>query len=180
VRLRLPWRWWFKRPVEPVPRPLSPFIASQEQDPPGQDSARGAEILESSNVETEELGPLAKLPPFRPVVISLVRLFDRDDVNNEEIAALVRSDPAIASELLGVVNSPLFGLRQNVLSELHAVSLLGVDRIKSLAATLAARSLMQGGPRTPVVRRFWTTASPQPPSPATLPALSGPSRNSPT
>ena len=60
-------------------------------------------------METVELGPLAKLPPFAPVVISLLRLFDRDDVNIESVASLVESDPAIASELLGVANSPLFG-----------------------------------------------------------------------
>jgi HD-like signal output (HDOD) protein len=129
-------------------------MAAEAEEEPGQDSARGAEILQSS-VETEELGPLAKLPPFRPVVISLVRLFDRADVKIEEVAALVESDPSMASEFLAVVNSPLFGFRQDVLSPLHAITLLGADRTQSLAATLALRSLAQGGPRTPVVRRFW-------------------------
>jgi putative nucleotidyltransferase with HDIG domain len=119
------------------------------------ETQRGAEILEGSNVETEELGDLAKLPPFRPVVISLLRLFDREDVKVEEIASLVQSDPSMVSELLAVVNSPLFAFQKNVVSPAHAVTLLGVQRTRSLAATLAMRSLMQGGPRTPVIRRFW-------------------------
>jgi putative nucleotidyltransferase with HDIG domain len=153
VRLKIPWRK--PKGIEAEPPTLVSAVAAEEHDQRGQDSARGAEILETSNVETVELGPLAKLPPFRPVVISLVRLFDRHDVKIEEVAALVQSDPSMASELLGVANSPLFGLQQLVLSPLHAIALLGVDLTKSLAATLALRSLMQGAPRTPVVRRFW-------------------------
>jgi putative nucleotidyltransferase with HDIG domain len=107
-------------------------------------------------VETVELGPLAKLPPFAPVVISLLRLFDRDDVNIESIASLVESDPAIASEILGVANSPLFGSPGGITSPALAIGLLGIERTKSLATTLAMRSMMQGAPRTGVVRRLWT------------------------
>jgi putative nucleotidyltransferase with HDIG domain len=116
---------------------------------------RGAEILESHQVETEELGPLAKLPPFAPVVMSLLRLFDRDDVTIESVANLVESDPAIASELLGVANSPLFGFRGGITSPTHAIALLGIERTKSLATALAMRSMMNGAPRTAVVRRLW-------------------------
>jgi HD-like signal output (HDOD) protein len=107
-------------------------------------------------VETEELGPLAKLPPFAPVVISLLRMFDRDDVKIDSVATLVESDPAIASELLGVANSPWFGFRGGIASPAHAIALLGIERTKSLVTALAMRSMMQGAPRTPVVRRFWT------------------------
>jgi putative nucleotidyltransferase with HDIG domain len=115
----------------------------------------GAELLES-RVETAELGPLAKLPPFAPVVMSLVRLFDRDDVKIDAVASLIESDPAIASELLAVANSPLFGFSGAITSPGHAITLLGIERTKSLATTLAMRSMMRGAPQTPVVRRFWT------------------------
>jgi putative nucleotidyltransferase with HDIG domain len=118
--------------------------------------AIGAELLESGQVETVELGPLAKLPPFAPVVISLLRLFDREDVMIESVANLVESDPAIASELLGLANSPLFGCPGGVTSPALAIGLLGTERTKSLATTLAMRSMMQGAPRTGVVRRLWT------------------------
>ena len=125
-----------------------------EAHPP--DVSHGVAILETSRVERPELGPLAKLPPFGPVAISLIRLFDRDDVKIAEIGRLVESDPSLASELLAVVNSPLFAFQGKVTSPGHAVTLLGVERTKSLATTLAMRSMVQGAPRTPVVRRFWT------------------------
>jgi len=131
---------WIAR-AEP-PRALSELVTA----PVGgeglrhDEATRGAEILESNEVETEELGELAKLPPFRPVVIRLLRLFDRDDVKIDEVSALVESDPAMASELLAVVNSPLFAVQQTVSNPSHAITLLGVERTQSLAATLAMRS----------------------------------------
>lgn len=155
MRLRWPWRWpWRKPPQKP---PQSPAVViGPPLDPGIADDVRGAQILRTAHVETPELGELAKLPPFPPVVISLLRLFDRSDVRIDEVANLVASDPSIASEMLAVVNSPLFGVRQPVLHASHAVSLLGIERSRSLAAALAMRSLAAGGPRTPVVRRFWS------------------------
>ena len=131
---------------------LEAEAATGRQD---QEETRGAELLERHRVETAELGPLAKLPPFAPVVISLLRLFDRDDVKIESVASLVESDPAIASEILGVANSPLFGSRGAITSPALAIGLLGIERTKSLATTLAMRSMMKGAPRTAVVRRLW-------------------------
>jgi putative nucleotidyltransferase with HDIG domain len=131
---------------------LEAEAATGRQD---QEETRGAELLKRHHVETAELGPLAKLPPFAPVVISLLRLFDRDDVKIESVASLVESDPAIASEILGVANSPLFGSRGAITSPALAIGLLGTERTKSLATTLAMRSMMSGAPRTAVVRRLW-------------------------
>ena len=152
--MRLSWPVPFRKrdPVDPHRVVSDPDIAEER---PGAAAERGAELLENNRVETEELGELAKLQPFRPVVISLLRLFDRPEVNVQEICALVEADPAMASEMLAVVNSPLFAVQQTVSQPYHAIMLLGSDRTKSLAATLAMRSLSQGGPRTPIVRRFW-------------------------
>jgi len=119
------------------------------------DMARGHAILTEHRVETSELGALAKLPPFRPVVISLMRLFDREFVSTDEIGQLVESDPSLAAELLAVVNSPLFACPSRVTSVSQAVGLLGFESTKSLATTLGMRSMMREAPRTPVVRRFW-------------------------
>jgi HD-like signal output (HDOD) protein len=157
MRLRLPWRRSRKSlPEEDQAWGAAAGTLAAEDDRLGEEAARGTELLRSHRVETEELGELAKLPPFRPVVIRLLRLFDPPDVKIPEVCALVESDPSLASEMLAVANSPLFAVQQTVSRTFHAVTLLGVDRTKSLAATLAMRSLMQGGPRTPIVRRFWT------------------------
>ncbi len=149
--------WWRKKPARNVglPRALVTVTERESPDTRIEQQARGVAILEDLQVETSELGALAKLPPFRPVAIALMRLFDREDVAIDEIAGLVQSDPTSTSELLALVNSPLFAFRTRIDSTAHAITLLGVESTKSLAVTLAMRSLMQGAPRTPVVRRFW-------------------------
>ena len=130
--------------------------AIAEEQRPDAAIARGAEILESTHAQTADLGPLAKLPPFQPVIINLMRLFDRDDVQTAEICRLIESDPALTGELLAVVNSPLYGLPASITDPAQAVNLLGFETTKSLAAALGMRFMMRGAPKTPVVRRFWT------------------------
>jgi len=149
--------WWWRKPAKKLglAKALVTVAERDALDTRAKQEARGVAILEDLHVETSELGPLAKLPPFRPVAIALMRLFDREDVAIEEIAGLVQSDPTTTSELLALVNSPLFGFRTRIDNTAHAISLLGIESTKSLAVTLAMRSLTQGAPRTPVVRRFW-------------------------
>jgi HD-like signal output (HDOD) protein len=152
----LPWHWFRKRSEIPErPRIFETAAGIPKERRPAEEAARGADLLDSNRVDTAELGELAKLPPFRPVAITLLRLFDRPEVGVAEVCAIVESDPTMASEMLAVVNSPLFAFRQTVSRPSHAIVLLGAERTKSLAATLAMRSLTAGGPRTPIVRRFW-------------------------
>jgi putative nucleotidyltransferase with HDIG domain len=106
-------------------------------------------------VEDPAQGRLAQLPPFSPVVISLLRLFDRDDVDLAEITRLISSDAAISAELLTLVNSPLFTIRVSVDDVAHAVPLVGIERTKELATALAMRAMLRDAPKTGVVRRLW-------------------------
>jgi putative nucleotidyltransferase with HDIG domain len=121
----------------------------------GRDPDVGAEILGHDKPGAAELGDLAKLPPFKPVVIRLLRSFDREDVSTAEIASLVESDPVLTSEVLALVNSPLYGFESKVTVPARALLLLGMARSKSLVASLAMRAMMATAPKTPVMRRFW-------------------------
>jgi putative nucleotidyltransferase with HDIG domain len=113
------------------------------------------EMLEKGQIETAQLGALAKLPPFGPVAVSLMRLFDRDDVEMHDIVRLVSSDVALSSQLLALANSPLFGVQTSIRDLQHAISVLGTDRTKALSTTLAMRSFLSDAPKTPVLRRIW-------------------------
>ena len=106
-------------------------------------------------VEGISLGKFARLQPFSPVALSLLQLFERNDVGVKENADLIRSDATLAAETLAFANSPLFAVRESITDLQQAVSVLGVDNIKSLATTLAMRSMMQNSPRPGEVRRLW-------------------------
>jgi putative nucleotidyltransferase with HDIG domain len=112
-------------------------------------------MLEKGQIENAQLGALAKLPPFGPVAVGLMRLFDRDDVEMHDIVRLVSSDVALTSQLLALANSPLFGVQTTVRDLQHAITVLGADRVKALATTLAMRSFLSNAPKTPILRRIW-------------------------
>ncbi len=113
------------------------------------------ELLENGQVQTAPLGALAKLPPFGPVAVSLMRLFDRDDVEIYDIVRLVSSDAALTSQLLALANSPLFGVQTSIVDLQHAVTVLGIERTKALSITLAMHSFLSNTPKTPILAQVW-------------------------
>ncbi|HUA58832.1 MAG TPA: HDOD domain-containing protein [Verrucomicrobiae bacterium] len=106
-------------------------------------------------VEGESLGKLGRLYAFSPVAIALIRLFDREDADTKEIANLVGSDATLAAETLAFVNSPLFAITEPIASLKHAITVLGFENVRSLAATLAMRSMLASAPKPGVLRRIW-------------------------
>lgn len=147
-----------RREREAVVPPETPASSWQEGTDAGQKGGHpnaGAQTPGDRKPAGPELGDLAKLPPFKPIVIRLLKSFDRDDVSIAELASLVEADPAVASEMLAVVNSPMFSLQSRVTAPGHALSLLGLARSKSLVSSLAMRAMVANAPKTPVVRRFW-------------------------
>ncbi|HEX3747102.1 MAG TPA: HDOD domain-containing protein [Bryobacteraceae bacterium] len=152
--MKLPWR---KDPAKKLSLTKAAQLinVAEVPDSRGEDQARGSAILAKHGVERSELGDLAKLPPFRPVIVKLMKLFDGEDVSAAEVTRLVESDAALTADLLAVVNSALYSLRAPVTSPLQAVNILGFGTVKSLAAAIGMRGMAQGAARTPVVRRFW-------------------------
>ncbi len=122
---------------------------------PSTDAQLAQSLLERGQVETPELGRLAKLTPFGPVAIRLLRLFDRDDLELAEVVKVISAEAALTSEILALANSPLFGVTGTMTDLRRAVAFLGIERTRSLAFALSMRSLVQGAPKTPVMRRVW-------------------------
>jgi HD-like signal output (HDOD) protein len=93
-----------------------------------------------------------------PVAISrLLEEINRPEPDLEQIGRLIGSLPEISAQVLKTVNSSLFNLRSPVLSIQHAVSLLGLDHIRSVTLSFAA---VKGVPRPGQAlfdhQAFWT------------------------
>ena len=102
---------------------------------------------------------LCNLPPFHAIAHQILWLRESPEVDVRKITSIVSSDPALAAEVLFLANSSLFGFPSRIQVLQHAVALLGLDRVKALAMTVATRALLgKGGP---VVDRCWrhSTAS---------------------
>lgn len=98
---------------------------------------------------------LRRLPPFPAVATKLLRLLSSDNIAVAEIVGLIRADPALASELMRVVNSPLYGFPAHISSIQNAVTLLGLQTVRSFALTVSMKGFLHTALRLDLLRRIW-------------------------
>lgn len=85
------------------------------------------------NTTYESLKASQNLPSPNGVVLELLRVTASEDATFDTIASIIEADPAMASKLIKLVNSPFAGTVRSIVSIRQAVTLLGLQTIKSLA-----------------------------------------------
>jgi HD-like signal output (HDOD) protein len=80
---------------------------------------------------------LGQLPPFSPILNRLIASLADEDVSFAKIADLIEKDTVLAGNILGLVNSALYGLRGTVNSVRHGVSLLGISKLRNAALSMS-------------------------------------------
>src|ERR1700716_265830 len=88
-------------------------------------------------VQVEPPWALKDLPPYRTVARKLMKLTAHADVPLDQIQKVLRTDAAFTADVLRLANSPLIGMRGEIRSVMQAVMMLGLERIKDLATTVA-------------------------------------------
>ena len=96
---------------------------------------------------------LCSLPPLNSIANRVLALSEDPDSDTRDLASVVEADPAFAAEVLFLANSPLFGFPSKLQVLHHAIAVLGVDRIKALATTVAMRAFVGTG--GPLIRQCW-------------------------
>jgi diguanylate cyclase (GGDEF)-like protein len=74
-----------------------------------------------------------RLPSLPTIAIEVVELCRRQDINIKHIATTISNDPALSSKILKTVNSSFYGLSQSVSTISHALVILGLNSVKTLA-----------------------------------------------
>jgi HD-like signal output (HDOD) protein len=97
---------------------------------------------------------LKRLPSFSPVAVKLMAVVADENVSFKEVAKLISLDPALAGETLRLANSGLFARRQEIVSVLHAIAIVGMERLTHIAVTAA---LWRGVPNrtSPFMKAWW-------------------------
>lgn len=108
-----------------------------------------------SHIAGKKKPRVSALPPFPPVARKLMALVAQENVNIQEVSRLVRSDAVFTAEVLRLANSAVLGLRYEVVNILHAVSVLGMDRIRALVLTVAMRDFFSTLKHDELLRRCW-------------------------
>lgn len=102
-----------------------------------------------------------KLPALPNVLVRILQLTeDSNSGSINEIEELIRSDQAISSRLLRIVNSAYFGLGGRVVSVNQAVVILGFQQVRNLVlSTSLLTSFEAGSPQTKEIQvRLWQQA----------------------
>jgi HD-like signal output (HDOD) protein len=98
---------------------------------------------------------LGQLPPFSPILNRLIASLASEDVSFAKIADLIEKDTVLAGNILKLVNSALYGLAGTVNSIRHAVSLLGINKLRNAALSMSV-ARMWSQVKTPA---GWSTAN---------------------
>src|SRR5215469_635033 len=88
---------------------------------------------------------LSRLPALRPSTLRLLSVSADSDTAMTEFEGVFKSDPVLAADLLILANSPTFGVRASVHNIRHAIALLGMERIRSLAFAVAMKGYLRTG-----------------------------------
>ncbi len=105
----------------------------------------------------QKIKDTGRLPSPSGVALQLLRLVDDDAATIEQITTTLESDPAIASRLLKLVNSPLLCSTRTVASVSTAVKLVGMHAVKNLALGVSLLSAHKNGASERFdYDRFWS------------------------
>lgn len=89
------------------------------------------ELLSSATMKSL-VGQLGTLPPVPRLYRELCDKLQSPDASIADVGRIIETDPAMTAKVLQLVNSAFFGLRRQVSTATQAVTLLGLDTVKSV------------------------------------------------
>ena len=80
---------------------------------------------------------LEKLPTLPGIAMRILAAVRNAETSLKEIGDILATDPSLSAEVLKAINSPFYGLATKITSVSHAVNLLGIKTVKSLALSFS-------------------------------------------
>lgn len=100
------------------------------------------------------VGSWAASPPI--LYYQLREKLDDPNSSFEDLADIVKTDPALSARLLKIVNSAFYGFAEKVDTLTHALNIVGTDQLTDLALAAIVTSKFQGIPRDLInMEMFW-------------------------
>jgi len=99
---------------------------------------------------------LENVKASRPAATHVLHLVDDPNTDGRQLAEAVDAEPIMAAQVLKLANSAAFGMSRRVASTQHAVSVVGFDSIRAVAAILASGLRNH---KTPTPDGFWNHAA---------------------
>lgn len=96
-----------------------------------------ARISTGEELRRKALGALSELPPFPAILNRVMASLTGENVSFHKLGDLVEKDTVIAGNLLHLVNSALYARREAVNSVRHALSLLGIEKVRNAILSMS-------------------------------------------
>ncbi len=96
------------------------------------------------------IAEIRTIPSLPGIYQELVSALQSPHASAEAAAAIISKDMAMVTKILQVVNSAYFSLRRTISSPAHAITLLGIDSVKSLVLSLQVFSQFSQPDQLPV------------------------------
>lgn len=101
------------------------------------DTVAAAAAPPETGLKQKAMDAVSKLPPFSPVLNKLMATLADEDVSFAELASLIEKDTVLAGSVLRLVNSAFYARRGTVNSVKHAVSVLGIAKLRNLSMSMS-------------------------------------------
>jgi HD-like signal output (HDOD) protein len=82
-------------------------------------------------LKQKALRSLGELPPFSPILNRLLASLAKEDVSFAKLGDLIEKDTVLAANVLHLVNSALYARRGTINSVRHALSILGINKLRN-------------------------------------------------
>lgn len=106
----------------------------------------------------QEIQRQKELPTLSPDIQRILTSCENPDISAKELADILGESPTIAARLLGLANSSFFGQQGKVHSLAHAISVLGMVTVKSVAIGLALSGMFKTDRCAHFdVQRYWAS-----------------------
>jgi len=106
--------------------------------------------------EDLDMEPPFKLPMLPAAVQKFSQRAEDPEATNQELSSILETDSGLTVEVLNLVNSGAFGLRNKVSTVKHALNMMGIARVKNFVLTTAVKRAMASC-RSKVINlpKFW-------------------------
>jgi HD-like signal output (HDOD) protein len=98
---------------------------------------------------------LRLVPPFPTIAQRVLSVVSQDETSLREVYEIVKMDPSFSADLLRFANSALFGVRHEVKSVAQAITMVGLDRVKTIATYVAMNTMIRSAVSMAALRKVW-------------------------
>jgi len=85
----------------------------------------------------EKIGTVDDIPPLPAIATRIINGCINEQVNNKQLAELIKHDLALTSKVLSLINSSFYSLDDHIDDLSHAISLLGRKTIRNLVLSIS-------------------------------------------